>query len=226
MVRTFVLDKVLTEHGLSVTELSRQSGVSRSTIDDIRRNNGSGRRRDNIERIAKSLGLSYDDLFFESEADATPLNARRSAGFDNKEMLALAEHYSADGNQAMSVRLSKLALRIGVGVEDLLDEGDAKYQSGDDKEAMGLYARAKDALQPRHFPRMKQSLRNYLALCAQEGSVPPIKFIYDQAKDCEYGDIDFFAQIGTFFARTRQSDALVSECFDLVSELIELEERT
>jgi transcriptional regulator with XRE-family HTH domain len=219
-MRTFILDKKLDELGISVAELSRKSDVNRSTIDDIRRNNGSGRRRDNIEKLATALGLTYEDLF--EESSAVPYAVRNSIGFDAKEMIELAERFEAEGNRVLYERLSKTAPRIGVDVEALLDEGDSLLNGGNDDGARGVYARAKDALQLCHFPRMKKSLRNYLDLCAKEGNVPPIKFIYDRAKDCGYEDVDFFAQIGTFFARTRQSDALINECFDIVDHLIEL----
>jgi len=219
-VRTFILDKKLDELGIGVAELSRKSGVHRSTIDDIRRNNGSGRRRDNIEKLATALGLAYEDLF--EESNEAPYAVRRSVGFDTKELIEFAERFDAEGNRSMSERLSKTASRIGIDVEALLDEGDALFNGGNDDGAKGAYARAKDSLQLCHFPRMKKSLRNYLDLCAQEGNVPPIKLIYDKAKDCEYEDVDFFAQIGTFFLRTRQSDALINECFDIVDKLIEL----
>jgi len=64
-----ILDRLLADRGLSVADLSRMTGMGRSTIDDIRRRQGG--RRENMDRIAAALNLRYEDLF---EAPKPPAN--------------------------------------------------------------------------------------------------------------------------------------------------------
>jgi len=216
-MRKFILDRKLKERGMGVVDLSRMSGVGRSTIDDIRRNNGSGRRRETIEKLAAALELEYDDLY--EETVSSP--AGKNASYDSKELLDIAERYDTEGNQALYDRYSKLAARIGVNVEALLNEGDARYAAGDEEAAKGIYAQAIIALKPRYIPRLKQSLLNYFDLCEKDGNASPVKTIYDKAKDHCVEDVDLFILIGTFFSRTRQPDSLVNECLDIVDKLME-----
>jgi len=218
-MRTFILDRKLKERGIGVVDLSRMSGVGRSTIDDIRRNNGSGRRRETIEKLAAVLELEYDDLY----EDAAALPAGRSAGLDSRDLLDIAERYDAQGNQAMYERYSQLASRIGVNVEALLGKGDALYSAGDEDGARGIYAQVVIALKPRHFPRLKQSLLNFFDLCEKDSNVTPIKAIYDKAKDYCIEDDELFILIGSFFSRTRQPDSLVNECLDIADKLMDRE---
>ena len=221
-MRVFILDRVLQEKGMGYVDLSKESGVGRSTIDDIRRNNGSGRRRPTIEKLAAALNMTYDDLF-EETPDIAPA-VRKPIGINNAELADIAEQYEEDGNLAMYQRLSGIASQIGNSVEVLLDKGDELYNDGEEDGAKGAYAQAILSLRPRHLPRLKQSLRNYLDICEKERNVPPIISLYRMAKERKLGDLELFYQIGTFFARTKQPDKLVNECFDIVQEFIDMED--
>ena len=221
-MRVFILDKVLQEKGIGYVDLSKESGVGRSTIDDIRRNNGSGRRRPTIEKLAAALGMTYDDLF-EEAPDVAPA-VRKATGIDNAELADIAEQYEEDGNLAMYQRLSGIASQIGNSVEALMDKGDALYNGGDEDGAKGAYAQAILSLKPRHLPRLRQSVRNYLDICEKERNAPPIISLYHMARDRKFGDLELFYQLGTFFARTRQPDKMVNECFDIVQEFIDRED--
>ena len=223
-MRVFILDRKLQEQGIGIVDLSGRSGVGRSTIDDIRRNNGSGRRRATIEKLAAALGLQYDDLFEETEPDAAAPAATRITGIDHKELVDIAEQYEDEGNLAMYQCLTGLASRLGNSVEALLDRGDELLDSGDEEGAKGVYARAILALKSRHLSRLKQSLRRYLDLCEKDRDAPPIISLYRTAKERKMDDPELFYLIGTFFARTRQPDDLVKECFGNVNRLIDLED--
>lgn len=218
-MRTFILDKTLQDKGIGIMDLSKMSGVSRNTIDDIRRNNGSGRRRTTIEKLAAALSMEYDDLF-EDTPDDLPAE-RRTAGIDNTELVEIAERYEDEGNLAMYQELSGIASQIGCSVEALLDKGDTLFRSGEEEGAKGAYGQAMLALKSRHISRLKQSLPNYLGLCKKEHNAPPIINLYRLAKDLEFNDLELFYSIGTFFADTRQTDELVSECFRIVKALID-----
>ena len=159
-----------------------------------------------VKRPEPSTASSESDFDWELTSDTT---------------IAIAEQYEAEGNPAMYKRLSKMAVRMGIDVTTLLDKGDALYSSGDEEGAKGAYAQAILALKHRHIPRLKKSIRNYLDLCEKEANIVPIIALYHMAKDLEFEDVELFYMIGTFFARTRQSDALVNECFDVVDALID-----
>jgi len=221
-MRTFILDRTLQDKGIGIVDLSKLSGVSRNTIDDIRRNNGSGRRRPTIEKLAAALDMEYEDLF-EDTPDDIPA-ARKPSGIDNSELVDIAEQYECEGNLALYQKLSGIASQLGSSVESLLDKGDQLYDSSDEDGAKGAYSQAILALKPRHISRLKQSLPNYLDLCEKDHNAPPIINLYRMAKDRDVNDLELFYMIGTFFARTRQTDELVSDCFDIVKALIDRED--
>lgn len=53
--------------GMSQKELSRLSGVSRATIIGLERGDVSNTKMDTLRKIADSLGLTLDEIFFKHD---------------------------------------------------------------------------------------------------------------------------------------------------------------
>ena len=65
MKKKFVLDKIIAERGIIITDISRMSGILCRSLDElIRRSIGN---ISILNKIAKCLGLAWDDLFEEQE---------------------------------------------------------------------------------------------------------------------------------------------------------------
>jgi len=220
-MRKFILDDIVNNRGIGWVDLEHMSGVGRDTINKIRQANGQGRRRPTIEKIAFALGLTYEDLF----ENILPSPIEERTGFDGEKLMDIAEEYESAGNREMYNQLYDIAARIGVNVEELFDQGDKMYESGNEDEARGKYAQAILSLQPWHISRLKKSLSNYLDLSIQDNNVQAVKSLYDIAKmyrseNINLEEAELFYGIGVFFVQTRQPDKLVSECFYIVNEFL------
>jgi len=214
--KVFLLDIILGQRGFSVADLARMSEIPRSTIDEIRKKNGAGR-RENVEKLAAALGLEYDDLFkLEGEDILIPL--ARAPSIDVEQLRKIAEGYKDDGDEAMYRRLMASAQKAGICVEASLDKADAMYESKD-PEAIKEYTYAFSSATPRHLQRMKLSIESFLSLCEEENNIQPALTLYRKIREPGFEDYEMLFWLGTFFAKTRQSSKLITDCFDLADQL-------
>jgi transcriptional regulator with XRE-family HTH domain len=86
--------------GVTISDLSSITGVSRSTITDIENDKGRGPTITTLKKIADALGVSVDDFFKEEAA----------LSIEENEKNAIPEGY---------LRVSKEALEKGVSPEDM-----------------------------------------------------------------------------------------------------------
>jgi len=214
--RKFLLDAILKQRGFSVAEFARMSGMSRSTIDDIRSKNGAGR-RENVEKIALALGLEYDELF-ELESEDEQAVTTSTPSVDAEQLRRVAEGYREDGDDEMYRRLMASARKAGISVETILDKADRLYKDND-PDAIKEYNYAFSSAKPRHLPRMKLSVQRFLSLCEDANNLQPALTLYNRMQEPGFEDYDMFFWLGTFFAETRQPSKLITDCFDLADKL-------
>ena len=215
--RRFILDAILKERGFSVADFMRMSGMSRSTIDDVRNRNGVGR-RDTLEKIVAALGLgSSEELFELVECEDEQATTKSIPSVDAGQLREIAEGFRDDGDEEMYQRLMASVRKAGISVEAILDKADRLYKEND-PEAIKEYVYAFSSAKPRHLPRMKVSVQRFLSLCEDE-NIQPALTLYKRIKEPGFEDYDMLFWLGTFFAKTRQSTQLITECFNLADAL-------
>jgi len=214
-MRKFILDELIKTRGLGIADVERMSGVPRSTVDAIRRNNGNGR-KSNLDKLAESLELSYDELF--RETDDKDDSRSNSDYFDNSDLLDIANEYLKEGNVKMHRRLTASAVKAGISVESILNRADAFYESGQYEDAVREYAYAFTSAKPRHISRIRKSAINFLTLFEDEYNFQPIIDLYRKVSQKAFVDYELLLRIGTFFAKNHFDNDLIIECFDAADE--------
>jgi len=219
-----ILDRLLAERGLSVSDLVRMTDISRSTIDDIRKRHGG--RRVNMDKIAAALKLDYEDLFEKENPEPpeqedereNPSVKYRSTNASLKELVKyqalnpeLRGHIQRESNKIGDVDPAN-SLREATALFDQDKKIDAR-----DKYFMGL----------RHSWRVSphllhQALANYIELAEDNVPVKDIRDIYDAL---QYNlDYDLALILGTCFARinVKSNDpldhAIALACFRKMEE--------
>lgn len=221
MSKEFILDIILGERGFSVADLTRMTGLGRSTIDDIRRKGGG--RRENLDKIAAALGIGYEDLYRDKD-DYIPESSEATmhtveSTYDNSELLNIAERYRDEGNELLYQKLTVIAHMVGKDVNRLLDSADKCFAKADYEKAAGDYARAVLSLKPRHVSRLRKSLANYLAICEMEKDIQPIINLMRKINEPQYRDFEILCKIVEFLANNRVNEILILESIEAVTSI-------
>ncbi|GHU92106.1 hypothetical protein FACS1894202_14520 [Clostridia bacterium] len=215
----FLLDRIIGERGFSVADVSRMSGIGRSTLDDVRRKGGG--RRETLDKIAEALGITYEDLFSQDVQNPIPSSAVTPVQWNRAELLRNAEMYKAEGDDVLYNRLMSSVMKVGIEVEGLLDDADTLYKQGHSDRAFEKYASAMMSVRPRHIGRLRQSVLYIFDLCEQTHNPQPIIDLFGKVKEKSYHDCELLYRIGAFFARNRLDQQLICDCLDIADSLSE-----
>lgn len=217
MQKFFLLDNILGERGFSIADLCRMTGLGRSTVDTIRKQGGG--RRENLDKIAASLGLEYDELYRYAEnsqnEESNVLNT-----FDNTELLEIAELYRDEGNEQMHRKFVSIANKVGKNVIEILEQADNLFKQQMFDDAAREYARAFLSFKPYHVERVLASLPNYFFICEMENDIQPIIQLFHLVKLEKYRNIEMLCRIAVFLARKHTDEKTILQCVDIIESIL------